>query len=58
MINSSSFVDTITPLTITAPYTPTKADLNTAIDGEIVDELVKMLAAKIRGVMPATTPAQ
>lgn len=56
-IATGSFVDTVSPLTITAPYTPTKANLNTAVDSEISDELVQMLAIRLRGFIPGMQPA-
>lgn len=55
---TGSFVDTITPLTVTMPYVPAKADLNAAVNSEIADDLVRNLALKLRGAVAVTPDAR
>lgn len=50
-IATGDFISTLSPLTIDAPFTPTKSEINTLIDTEISDELVKILAARLRGTL-------
>lgn len=48
-INTSSFISTVSPLVVIAPFNPTKADMNTQVPAELEDDLVVILAEKIRG---------
>jgi len=43
--------DTIGPLVINAPFVPTTTNLDTEVPDEITDELVKLLAQKLRGIL-------
>lgn len=52
-VNTGSLDATLTPLTIVAPFTPTKSELNTLVDAEIHDQLVEILAARLRGQLEA-----
>lgn len=44
--------DTIGPLVIIAPFVPTTTNLDTEVPDEITDELVVMLAKRLRGLLP------
>lgn len=48
----SSFpADTQGPLVIDAPFTPTTANLDTTVPDEVADNLVELLAVKLRGII-------
>lgn len=49
--------DTIGPLLIDAPFAPTTADLDTTVPDELVNDLVEILARRLRGMIaPAVEP--
>lgn len=49
--------DTIGPLVIDAPFTPTTSDLSTAVPDELTNDLVEILARRLKGqIAPAVAP--
>ena len=50
-IGSGSLSTTASPLTIWAPFVPSKANLNTDVPDEILDDLVQILAVMLRGII-------
>lgn len=49
--------DTIGPLLIDAPFAPTTADLSTTVPDELVNDLVEILARRLRGMIaPSVAP--
>lgn len=55
-ISSGDFTATVGPLTIDAPFLPTKGNMNAEVPDEIASDVVEMLAVKLRGVI-ARMPA-
>lgn len=50
-IATGDFTATLSPLTINAPFAPSKSEISTLVDAEVVDDLVNMLAARLRGAL-------
>ena len=50
-IATGDFIATLSPLTVNAPFTPSKSEISTLVDVEVADDLVKMLAARLRGAL-------
>lgn len=50
-ISDGDLTATLSPLTVYAPFVPTKADVDTEVPDEIVDEMVVMLATRLRGLI-------
>ena len=49
--------DTISPLVIDAPFTPTASDLSTTVPDELTNDLVAKLAHLLRGMILEPEPA-
>lgn len=50
--------DTVSPLVIDAPFAPTTSDLSSTVPDELVNDLVEILARRLRGMIaPSVTPA-
>lgn len=50
-ITTSSLTSTASPITLNAPFVPTKLDMSGTIPDELEDDLVRILADKIRGIV-------
>lgn len=50
-ISSGDLTATASPLRIDAPFVPAKANINTQVPDELTDEIVEILAVKLRGII-------
>lgn len=48
---SSDYTSATGPLVIDAPFFPTKADMGTTVEDELANELVEMLARRLKGMI-------
>lgn len=50
-IGDGDLTSTLSPLSIDAPFVPAKADIDTDVPDELNDDLVEILAMKLRGLI-------